>query len=840
MTIFEKAVDQIAPHLRDGALVVLRSTVYPGTTGVRRPAPRRRAAAASTSRSARSGSPRATRSRSSTRCPRSSAPTTTRAAERADGALRHARREDDPDDDQGGRARQALHEHVALHEVRRREPVLHDRRPGRAWTTRTSCTRSARTTRAPRTCPGPGFAAGPCLFKDTMQLAAFTTDHFPLGQAAMQVNEGLPAYIVSALERRYGGLRGKTVGHPRHGLQGRVGRHPRVAQLQAAQAPVVGRRDASCAPTRTSQDDRARPARVRPRARATSSSSARRTARTASLRRRRQGRRRHLGRPRRGDPALVRILVTGAAGFINGYLVPELLEAGHEVIGLDDFSKYGRLTKSYDDHPRYRFVEGDAKDAALMRELAADCDQVVAAAAMIGGISYFHEFAYDLLAENERILASTFDAAIAAHRDGHLERIIVVSARRWSTSRRRSSRRPRAPSCTSPPPISTYGFQKLASEYFAKGAWEQYELPYTIVRPFNCVGIGERRALRDTDIMSGNVKLALSHVVPDLVLKVLKGQDPLHILGDGDAGPPLHVRRRPGPRHPPRDGVARRRSTTTSTSRPRASTTVLELAECDLAQDPRRRPRRSATSPTRRSSTTSSSACPTSARRATVLGFEADDLARRRCSTRSSRGSATRSRPAGCDAAASSGAGALDRHARLQRGRGGRARPARPDRRRVRRRTRSSSSTTSTSDTTVPGRSRGWPPELPGAARPPQRPRPRRAQRDEGRDRRRRAAPYVLISMADGSDEPHVVDPMVALARGGADVVVGVALHARRPPGRRAAAQAADEPDRRADAPLVRRRADPRPDEQLQALLAPVPRLGRRSRARPASSSRSS
>ena len=53
------------------------------------------------------------------------------------------------------------------------------------------------------------------------------------------------------------------------------------------------------------------------------------------------------------------------------------------------------------------------------------------------------------------------------------------------------------------------------------------------MRPFNCVGIGERRAVRDTDVMSGNVKLALSHVVPDLVLKVLKGQDPLHILGDG-------------------------------------------------------------------------------------------------------------------------------------------------------------------------------------------------------------------------------------------------------------------------------------------------------------------
>ena len=228
----------------------------------------------------------------------------------------------------------------------------------------------------------------------------------------------------------------------------------------------------------------------------------------------------------------MKVLVTGAAGFINGYLVPELLAAGHDVIGLDDFSKYGRLVKSYDDHPHYRFVEGDAKDAPLVRELAADCDQVVAAAAMIGGISYFHEFAYDLLAENERILASTFDAAIAAHRDGHLERIVVVSSSMVYESTDVFPT-PEGAQLTSPPPVSTYGFQKLASEYFAKGAAEQYGLPYTIVRPFNCVGIGERRAVRDSDVMSGNVKLALSHVVPDLVLKVLKGQEPLRILGDG-------------------------------------------------------------------------------------------------------------------------------------------------------------------------------------------------------------------------------------------------------------------------------------------------------------------
>src|SRR5438105_718897 len=102
----------------------------------------------------------------------------------------------------------------------------------------------------------------------------------------------------------------------------------------------------------------------------------------------------------------MKILVTGAAGFIGGYLVEELLQAGHDVVGLDNFSKYGPLRQASLEHSSYRFVEGDAKDVPLMRELIQDVDQVVAGAARIGGISYFHEFAYDLLAENERITAA--------------------------------------------------------------------------------------------------------------------------------------------------------------------------------------------------------------------------------------------------------------------------------------------------------------------------------------------------------------------------------------------------------------------------------------------------
>jgi nucleoside-diphosphate-sugar epimerase len=229
----------------------------------------------------------------------------------------------------------------------------------------------------------------------------------------------------------------------------------------------------------------------------------------------------------------VKILVSGSAGFIGGYVVEELLRRGHDVVGIDNYSKYGKVVKSYDNHPNYHFVEGDARDTELMIELLQDCDHFIAGAALIGGISYFHTYAYDLLATNERIVASSCDAAIKAHAAGRLKKMTYVSSSMVFESTEHW------PSVEGderkvPPPLSSYGFQKLAVEYFARAAWDQYKLPYTIVRPFNCVGIGESRALGDVEIESGNVKLAMSHVVPDLVQKVLKGQDPLHILGEGN------------------------------------------------------------------------------------------------------------------------------------------------------------------------------------------------------------------------------------------------------------------------------------------------------------------
>ena len=220
----------------------------------------------------------------------------------------------------------------------------------------------------------------------------------------------------------------------------------------------------------------------------------------------------------------MKTLVTGSSGFIAGYIIEELLKYGHKVIGIDNLKKYGKIRKSYDSHKNFKFVKGDVKNCEFLKKQLSDCDHLIAGAAMIGGIPYFHEFAYDLISENEKIIASTFDAAVHSFKKRKLKKITVISSSMVFESAKKFPTK-EGDERNIPPPKSTYGFQKLSCEYFAQGAYEQYNLPFTIIRPFNAVGIGESKTMYGKDVLSGNVKLAMSHVVPDLVQKILKGQN---------------------------------------------------------------------------------------------------------------------------------------------------------------------------------------------------------------------------------------------------------------------------------------------------------------------------
>ncbi len=227
-----------------------------------------------------------------------------------------------------------------------------------------------------------------------------------------------------------------------------------------------------------------------------------------------------------------KVLVTGSEGFIGGYIVKELLQEGYEVVGIDNLSKYGKIIRNHSDDINYDLHLGDVKDADLFFKLLKDCDYLIAGAAMIGGISYFHDFAYDLLSENEKIISSTTDTAIECQNNHKLKRTIFLSSSMVFESTDIFPTKEEDLFKT-PPPESSYGFQKLAVEYFARSANLQYGLEYSIARPFNCVGIGEVKSLNSTE-SSNESKLTLSHVVPDLITKALEGNDFIEILGSGN------------------------------------------------------------------------------------------------------------------------------------------------------------------------------------------------------------------------------------------------------------------------------------------------------------------
>ena len=101
----------------------------------------------------------------------------------------------------------------------------------------------------------------------------------------------------------------------------------------------------------------------------------------------------------------MKVLVTGSQGFIGSYICNELLSQGYEVIGVDNYQKYGELVRPHDSHEKFRLYNVNILHSdfqALVDNVQPD--YIIAGAAMIGGISYFHKYLIELDLQGQLIL----------------------------------------------------------------------------------------------------------------------------------------------------------------------------------------------------------------------------------------------------------------------------------------------------------------------------------------------------------------------------------------------------------------------------------------------------
>ena len=210
---------------------------------------------------------------------------------------------------------------------------------------------------------------------------------------------------------------------------------------------------------------------------------------------------------------MIKFLVTGGAGFIGSEIVRQLLEKGYYVRVADNLSKERTRVD-----PRAEFIKIDLTDREKTKQVFKGIDICINAAAKIGGIGYFHKYPATILSENNKIYSSTFEAAVKAK----ISRLVYISSSMVFES---TTKFPSKEDDISkiPPPVSSYGFSKLSGEWYCRAFWDEYKLPFSICRPFNAYGVNE----------FPEREVGYAHVIPDLVRKILSGQYPLEMLGDG-------------------------------------------------------------------------------------------------------------------------------------------------------------------------------------------------------------------------------------------------------------------------------------------------------------------
>jgi nucleoside-diphosphate-sugar epimerase len=209
-----------------------------------------------------------------------------------------------------------------------------------------------------------------------------------------------------------------------------------------------------------------------------------------------------------------RVLVTGGAGTIGAAVVRRLLaDQAWEVRVSDQRRPPGWM------EGQVEFLQADLRDAVHASQAVDGCSHVIHLAAIVGGIANFHKLPHTLTEANNALTGAVVRAAL----DHDVERLLYVSSS-MVFERATEFPTPEEHLHECPAPYSAYGFSKLSGEVYTRAAHDEHGLRYTICRPFNAYGPGERPEPGEPGI---------AHAVPDLIAKSLAYQHPLQIFGSG-------------------------------------------------------------------------------------------------------------------------------------------------------------------------------------------------------------------------------------------------------------------------------------------------------------------
>ena len=211
----------------------------------------------------------------------------------------------------------------------------------------------------------------------------------------------------------------------------------------------------------------------------------------------------------------MRILVTGGAGFIGSHLSEGLLERGHTVWALDDLST-GRLEnlRTFERHPRFRFLEGNVMDQSLVNGLVTQSDRVFHLAAAVG-VKYVLENPLRSLLTNIRGTETVLQACAE-----HGRRVVLFSSsevygKGVTVPFSEDDDRLMGPTHKL---RWSYASGKAVDECLAQAYWQQQQLPVTVVRCFNTCGPRQSSAY--------------GMVIPNMIQRALRN-DPILVFGDG-------------------------------------------------------------------------------------------------------------------------------------------------------------------------------------------------------------------------------------------------------------------------------------------------------------------